>query len=289
MIWADVLREGRAALEDAGIEDADNDAWYLFESSFGMSRAEYLARTKEKAEYGCDPGLTRDYSAYKDRIARRAAHEPLQYILGTQDFCGLEFEVNNSVMIPRQDTETLVRAVLSRSRDKNIRILDLCTGSGCIAVSLKKLGGYAYVAASDISDEALDTAKRNCERLMVSDIGVDFRKSDLFSAFLPEEKFDIITANPPYIPTAVIDTLDPEVCDHEPRMALDGSSDGMYFYRRLAGECPGHLTPGGVIYFEIGYDQGEKVSSLLEDNGFAGIEIIKDLSGNDRVVTGIYE
>ena len=208
---------------------------------------------------------------------------------------GLTFFVNEHVLIPRQDTETLVELVLNEQKDKNISILDMCTGSGCIAVSLKKLGGYACVEGADISEEALKVAKRNSEEILEnSDVnssrtGVIFRRSDMFSAFPETERFNVIVSNPPYIPSAVIEELEPEVRDHEPRGALDGTADGLYFYRILAEECAKHLTPGGRVYFEIGYDQGAAVKELLDIHGFKDTRVIQDLTGKDRVVCGAWQ
>ena len=188
-----------------------------------------------------------------------------------------------------------VGAVLNEQKDKNVSILDMCTGSGCIAVSLKKLGGYACVEGADISEEALKVAKRNSEEILEnSDVnssrtGVIFRRSDMFSAFPETERFNVIVSNPPYIPSAVIEELEPEVRDHEPRGALDGTADGLYFYRILAEECAKHLTPGGHVYFEIGYDQGAAVKELLDIHGFKDTRVIQDLTGKDRVVCGTWQ
>ena len=188
-----------------------------------------------------------------------------------------------------------VDAVLNEQKDKNVSILDMCTGSGCIAVSLKKLGGYARVEGADISEEALKVAKRNSEEILEnSDVnssrtGVIFRRSDMFSAFPETERFNVIVSNPPYIPSAVIEELEPEVRDHEPRGALDGTADGLYFYRILAEECAKHLTPGGHVYFEIGYDQGMAVKELLDNHGFKDTRVIQDLAGKDRVVCGAWQ
>ena len=228
-------------------------------------------------------------------MEKRTSRIPLQQILGQQEFMGLTFFVNEHVLIPRQDTETLVELVLNEQKDKNVSILDMCTGSGCIAVSLKKLGGYACVEGADISEEALKVAKRNSEEILEnSDVnssrtGVIFRCSDMFSAFPETERFNVIVSNPPYIPSAVIEELEPEVRDHEPRGALDGTADGLYFYRILAEECAKHLTPGGHVYFEIGYDQGAAVKELLDIHGFKDTRVIQDLTGKDRVVCGTWQ
>lgn len=350
-IWADVLNYGKKILKNAGIAEADLDAWYLFEQIFGISRAQYFLCAREniagstaqkmaaqeqtgnslesKNALDCvELWLKEKLSAYENTLKKRASRIPLQQILGQQEFMGLTFFVNEHVLIPRQDTETLVELVLNEQKDKNVSILDMCTGSGCIAVSLKKLGGYACVDGADISEEALKVAKRNSEEIlensdavssrteqiqnctnltnnqnkqdnseerMVSEVrtvpqtGVTFRRSDMFSAFPETERFNVIVSNPPYIPSAVIEELEPEVRDHEPRGALDGTADGLYFYRILAEECAKHLTPGGHVYFEIGYDQGAAVKELLDIHGFKDTRVIQDLTGKDRVVCGAWQ
>lgn len=354
-IWADVLNYGKKILKNAGIAEADLDAWYLFGQIFGISRAQYFLCAREniagstaqkmaaqeqagnslesKNALDCvELWLKEKLSAYENTLEKRAARIPLQQILGQQEFMGLTFFVNEHVLIPRQDTETLVELVLNEQKDKNVSILDMCTGSGCIAVSLKKLGGYACVEGADISEEALKVAKRNSEEILenndvnndavgsrteqiqnctnltnnqnkqdnseermvsevctVSQTGVTFRRSDMFSAFSETERFNVIVSNPPYIPSAVIEELEPEVRDHEPRGALDGTADGLYFYRILAEECAKHLTPGGHVYFEIGYDQGAAVKELLDIHGFKDTRVIQDLAGKDRVVCGAWQ
>ena len=354
-IWADVLNYGKKILKNAGIVEADLDAWYLFEQIFGISRAQYFMCAREniagstaqkmtaqeqtgnslesKNALDCvELWLKEKLSAYENALKKRAARIPLQQIIGQQEFMGLSFFVNEHVLIPRQDTETLVELVLQEQKDKDISILDMCTGSGCIAVSLKKLGGYAHVEGADISEEALKVAKRNSEEILenndvnndavnsrteqiqnctnltnnqnkqdnseermvsevrrVSQTGVTFRRSDMFSSFRETEQFNVIVSNPPYIPSAVIEELEPEVRDHEPRGALDGTADGLCFYRILAEECAKHLTPGGHVYFEIGYDQGMAVKELLDNHGFKDTRVIQDLTGKDRVVCGTWQ
>ena len=354
-IWADVLNYGKKILKNAGIVEADLDAWYLFEQIFGISRAQYFLCAREnivgstaqkiavQEQHGdllesgnalecAELWLKEKLSAYEHALKKRAARIPLQQIIGQQEFMGLSFFVNEHVLIPRQDTETLVELVLQEQKDKDISILDMCTGSGCIAVSLKKLGGYAHVEGADISEESLKVAKRNSEEILenndvnndavnsrteqiqnctnltnnqnkqdnseermvsevrrVSQTGVTFRRSDMFSSFRGTEQFNVIVSNPPYIPSAVIEELEPEVRDHEPRGALDGTADGLYFYRILAEECAKHLTPGGHVYFEIGYDQGAAVKELLDNRGFKDTRVIQDLAGKDRVVCGAWQ
>ncbi len=276
MTYFELWKWGEKRLADAGIAEASLDARYLLLEAFEMDMAHFLL--KEQEQVPATEGRTREYS---DAIQARAARVPLQYLTGKQDFMGLTFHVDERVLIPRQDTETLVELVLKENTDKKARILDLCTGSGCIAVSLAVLGGYRKVDAVDISEDALAAAEENGTRLGGK---VRFLKSDLFSALDPEKKYDIIASNPPYIPTEVLNGLEPEVKDYEPRMALDGSEDGLAFYRRIAVAAPAFLRAGGRIYLEIGYDQGAAVEELLWNNGFARTRVVKDAAGRDRVV-----
>ncbi len=199
---------------------------------------------------------------------------------------GLDFRVNRHVLIPRQDTETLVELVLQEQKDSKRKVLDLCTGSGCIAISLAVIGGYEEVTAADVSEEALATARENASRLLKPGQTVAFFQGDLFQA-LCEKKFDVLVSNPPYIPTEILQDLQPEVRDHEPRIALDGAEEGLGFYRRIVAEAADWLNPGAGIYLEIGYDQGKAVSALLKKAGFQEIKVTQDLAGLDRVVSGV--
>lgn len=284
--WGELLASGQKQLQDAGIAEYNLDAWYLFEHAFGISRMQYFMCSAQKAEPAEDA-----WREYEEGIARRANREPLQHILGTQEFMGLEFYVNRYTLIPRQDTETLVETVLAEHKEKDATLLDMCTGSGCIAISLAVLGGYAHVEAADISVEALHVAEKNAEKLLNKEAEmIRFRHSDMFSAFDPNrDKFDMIVSNPPYIPSDVIEELEPEVRDFEPRSALDGTADGLFFYKKLAEECGRFLNENGSVYFEIGHDQGEAVENLLRTHGFKDTKIIKDLAGNDRVVCGRWQ
>lgn len=299
--WAQILSAGREFLKTAGIAEYDLDAWYLFSAAFHMDKARYYLDAGRQAQ------ITKDQlKQYQEQLRRRAARTPLQHILGTQDFMGITFAVNEHVLIPRQDTEILVETVLKENSEQKLSVLDMCTGSGCIAISLKALGAYEQVEGADISEPALAMAKRNAGEILAGEAGkqrltasgretgredglmadntVNFRLSDLFSAFGPGDRYDLIVSNPPYIPSNVIEGLEPEVRDFEPRNALDGTEDGLYFYRRLAEESPSFLKEGGKVYFEIGYDQGQSVSNLLAAGGFTEIRVIKDLAGKDRVV-----
>lgn len=308
-----LLNEGSAALLQAGDADGENDAKLFLFEAFHLDLVHFLMdRLRPLSEQ--DEQVQEQIRTYRGMIAKRASRIPLQQILGSQEFMGLDFFVNEHVLIPRQDTETLVELVLQEQPDPEKKLLDLCTGSGCIAISLAVKGGYESVTATDLSEEALKVAERNAKNhgfAVVSHMETRdaasqnleqtgyseqtgrpfiFRQGDLFSV-LPQTEagtFDIITSNPPYIPTAVIATLEPEVREHEPMMALDGTEDGLKFYRQIAQEAGTWLKPGGAIYLEIGYDQGEAVSGLLREAGFDKVRVVKDLPGKDRVVCGVW-
>ena len=286
MTLYDLLNEGSAALLQAGDSDGENDAKLLLFEAFHLDLVHFLMdRLRPLSEQ--DEQVQEQIRTYRSMITKRASRIPLQQILGNQEFMGLDFFVNEHVLIPRQDTETLVELVLQEQQSTEKKLLDLCTGSGCIAISLAVKGGYESVTATDLSEEALKVAERNAKAHQKEII---FRQGDLFTA-LPQSEagtFDIITSNPPYIPTAVIATLEPEVREHEPMMALDGTEDGLKFYRQIAKKAGTWLKPGGVIYLEIGYDQGEAVSGLLREAGFDKVRVVKDLPGKDRVVCGIW-
>lgn len=267
----ELLTDAQGLLRQKGISDADIDARYLLEYVFGISRASYFMQADCQADKEA-------VTEYKRLIAKRAMHIPLQHITGIQEFMGLKFEVSEDVLIPRQDTELLVEEVLKVCDQKSV--LDMCSGSGCIIISLAKLCEVKKAVAVDISDKALTVAKRNAER---HGVNVEFINSDLFNNI--NESFDIIVSNPPYIPTSDIELLMPEVKGHEPRLALDGMEDGLEFYRRLAAASGKYLNKPGSIYLEIGYDQAEAVKQLLATAGFCDLVVIKDLSGHDRVVS----
>lgn len=265
-----LLQDAREFLNKAGIADADVDAWYLLAHVFGISRADYLLNGQDECPKDKVP-------VYKSLLEKRAARFPLQYITGVQEFMGLEFEVDENVLIPRQDTEILVEEVLKVCMGKSV--LDLCTGSGCIILSLAKYGQLKRAVGSDISEKALQVAKRNAKKL---NIDVTLVCSDLFEKI--RGRFDIIVSNPPYIKTEEYFSLMPEVRDHEPKLALEAGSDGLLYYKRIIKDLPGFIKPGGYVFFEIGYDQGDAVSKLLKQAGFTDIYVKKDLSGLDRVV-----
>lgn len=274
MNYREAFETGKGTLAAAGIEEAELDARLLLEEICGTDRNTLLVHG--------DRNVTEEELAqYKEMLEKRSAHIPLQQIIGRQSFMGLEFYVDENVLIPRQDTELLVEEALQELHD-GMRILDMCTGSGCILLSLLKYSNDCEGIGADISEEALKVAERNRVQLGLENAA--FIRSDLFEAV--EGKFDLLVSNPPYICSDVIDTLMPEVREHEPRQALDGSADGLHFYRRILAECRTYLKPGGILLFEIGYDQGEAVKRLMEENGFLEVEVKKDYGGLDRVVLG---
>lgn len=277
MIYREIYEKGCSVLTAAGIEEAALDARLLLEYVCGTNRNDLLV-------HGDRPVEQEQAETYFRYIGQREKRIPLQHITGVQDFMGLTFRVNEHVLIPRQDTEILVEEVLRDLHD-GMRVLDMCTGSGCILISLLHYSNGCEGVGADISEKALDVAKTNAEKILVS-ADVNFCQSDLFENLTG--KYDVIVSNPPYIRSDVIPTLMPEVKDHEPMQALDGTEDGLYFYRRIVEESREYLVRGGRLYFEIGHDQGEQVSELMGSAGFREIEIVKDYAGLDRVVSGIY-
>ena len=378
-----LLDEATEKLNTAQVPDPRYDARALLMSAYRLSPAQYLLYEHDAPE-ALIPRVLPDAEAlsaastvFHANVDRRSRREPLQQILGTAGFYGLDFLVTKDVLCPRADTETLVDAVLGNLMPEQIgavqtapsvdptsvvrtevenqavdpsssehtvdkcpdflvhvdnegaSLLDVCTGSGCIAIALTKYGAFRDTTAVDISDAALAIARQNAERLLITEAdtaatttpsamsadeitvatstrmnpgprtevhlqhaAVDFTllRSDMFSALAERtedgalKRYDVIVSNPPYIPSAVVDELEPEVRDYEPRIALDGTADGLRFYRILAEESVRYLKPGGRIYLEIGYDQGERVPALLAAAGFRDITVIRDFGGNDRVV-----
>lgn len=274
-----VYKEGCRILEEACVPDAGLDAWYLFEHVTGISKASYYGDpkreiTKEEAE------------RYFSYIRERCRRIPLQHLTGEQEFMGLSFSVNEDVLIPRQDTEILAETALEK-KAPGMRILDMCTGSGCILVSLLKLKPLVGVSGvgCDISPKALRVAERNARRHCAE---AALLQGDLFAALPDGERFDMIVSNPPYIPSAEIDRLQEEVRAHDPRIALDGKKDGLFFYRRIVRDSVRYISRGGWILLEIGCGQAEQVSGMLKRAGYGGIGVKKDLAGLDRVVYGMY-
>ena len=273
---AETLREaerrGAETLAAAGREEAAQTARLLLCHVLNFNFTDYVLAREDLLS-------PRDTARYEELLTRRASGVPLQYLTREQNFCGLSLYVDERVLIPRQDTECLVEEVLRDGAGGDL--LDLCTGSGCIPLALLKHGNFSCALGADISVEALAVAEINRAR---TGLALSLRQSDLFSEI--PERFDVITANPPYIESAEIESLSVEVRDYEPRLALDGAADGLAFYRRLAAESGAHLKPGGRLYLEIGMSQGAAVASLLEAAAFSDIQIIRDLAGRDRIVKG---
>ena len=278
-----LLKNGQKILEQSGIRDA----WLLLEYITGKSRAYYFAHG--------DEGVTEETACrYQELIRKRAEHIPLQHLTHQAFFMGYEFYVNEDVLVPRQDTETLMEAALELLKgNKAPRILDMCTGSGCIITSLMLEVPEASGTGVDLSEKALEVAIRNARELGTAD-RTKFVKSDLFSAEYFSKKdnaekvtgYDMLISNPPYIPSGEIEGLMEEVRLHDPRMALDGMEDGLYFYREITRQAMDHIRPGGWLLYEIGCEQGKDVKELLEKEGFIKTEIRQDLCGLDRVVLG---
>lgn len=316
MTYRELLTEGVSYLNDNGITEYESNAWILFEFVFDMKRHQYFMKMNDAVT---DEAAV---ARYRECLTKRAEHIPVQYITGTQDFMGMTFMVNENVLIPRQDTEVLVENVLkaveelkrtlqttsclngsqnniaykadyndkmTESAYENVRVLDMCTGSGCIAISVSRLGNVD-VTAVDISEKALEVARTNAKNLGAD--RVDFIQSDLFdkinvnNGVEPSPRYDIIVSNPPYIPSEVVDGLMPEVREHEPRLALDGTEDGLEFYRRITEESVKYINKNGWLMYEIGCEQGEAVSKIMLDNGYEDVRVIKDLAGLDRIVVG---
>ena len=280
MTYRECYEQGCRTLQAAGIEEATLDARLLLEAVCGTDRNDLLA-------HGEQPVMSQAEEKYLNWIRQRAEHIPLQQLTGEQDFMGLTFSVNEHVLIPRQDTEILVEEVLKELHDR-MRILDMCTGSGCILLSLLHYSNDCEGLGVDLSAEALEVAGRNVLKVLTPEKAehAHFLQSDLFEKV--EGKFEIIVSNPPYIASAEVEKLMPEVRDHEPRMALDGTEDGLHFYRRIIKEAGKHLVNSGMLFFEIGYDQGQAVSELMRTGGYREVQVVQDYAGLDRVVLGTY-
>ena len=292
LLVKEMLTMGEKQLMDSDIADATRDCkilyCYMMDIPFSKIILEYQEVLQDRL---CDK--------YFELIDRRSKGEPVQYIMGSQEFMGLEFIVNENVLIPRQDTETLVEDALEiintgtlRGEDMDVKrkewdILDLCTGSGAIGVSLARIAHKVNVTCSDISEGAIKVAKENAQKHGVAK-SVKFEQGDLFKPFskhFRKQKFDMIISNPPYIKSSIIPTLQKEVCEHEPLSALDGGESGLDFYERIVSGVGSHLRKSGVLLLEIGHDQGEAVSGLLSRNGeFTSIRVLKDLANRDRIV-----
>lgn len=303
MTYNNCLDEGIKLLQGNNINDYEYDAFALLEYVTGINRSDFFLKKSDTISDS-------DYKRYISLIERRANREPLQHITNIQNFYGYNFFVNSDVLVPRQDTEVLIEKtieMIEENFDSNssscIRILDMCTGSGCIAITLyKELIKRRFnidITATDISDKALTVTEKNRDLLIVKEskecqskgsksIEDTFHiiESDLFTNLSRDKHFDIILSNPPYIPTKDIEELEIEVRNHDPYIALDGDLDGLKFYRKIIEESKDYLKDKGFIIFEIGYNQGKDVTFLLEKKGYEDISIYKDLGGLDRVIIG---
>ncbi len=279
MEYRALYREGMERLRQAGIVEASLDARLLLEYVCGTEQNDMLLRGDREVP-------EEDIRHYRRMLSKRAEHVPLQYLTKQQEFMGLSFYVDENVLIPRQDTEILVETIMKDGYDGK-RLLEIGTGSGCIILSLLKYGNGCRGTATDISEKALETAKKNAAQLGLE---VELIRTDLAADVIAvngKGVYDIIVSNPPYIASGVIPTLMPEVKEHEPMLALDGGADGLEYYRRILRETKDLLAPGGKYYFEIGYDQGGAVKTLLEEQGCRDVRIVKDLAGLDRVISGV--
>ncbi|MCR4675586.1 MAG: peptide chain release factor N(5)-glutamine methyltransferase [Lachnospiraceae bacterium] len=280
MTYFEAVKNGIQKLEAALVPNAHFDAEELMLFVTDFSKSDYLLHKMDEAK-------EEHLKSYEQVISKRCDRIPLQHIIGVQDFMGRLFEVNEDVLCPRLDTESVVEKAYDLiDAYENPEILDLCTGSGCIAISLyhhvKDQKKKVKVWAVDASEKALNVAKKNA---LNNRAYIEFFLGDLFEP-IAEERFDMIISNPPYIPSKVVDGLMPEVKDHEPRMALDGAEDGLKFYREISKEAKAHLKENGVLIFEIGFNQGKDVETIMKNCGYFDVTIQKDLAGNDRIAFG---
>ncbi len=273
MTYRKAMEWGSRVLALAGVEEAKLDAWLLLETVCKINRTFYYSHMDDEM-------TTEQYSEYEIAIRKRGERIPLQYITGEQEFMGLNFKVNSNVLIPRQDTESLVEEALKICQP-GMKILDLCTGSGCIAISLMKNAPGMTCTGSDISKQALLVAKENGR---MHEVVIDWVRSNLYENI--NERFDLIVSNPPYIPGPQILELMPEVRDFEPVGALDGGEDGLDFYRHITAQSKDYLNKDGYLYLEIGYDQGPAVTNMMCAAGYREVSVIRDLARHERIVKG---
>ena len=263
-----------------GIENPRLDAELLVAHALKIDRMRVILDAQR-------PLAGAELAALRDLVKRRRSFEPIAYLRGEREFYGLRFRVDKRVLVPRPDTETLVDVALARSAhlSMSMRQLDLCTGSGCVAIAMARQRPTAQVSASDLSPDALAVARDNALRLGAYNVA--FYTGDLLGPFTGR-RFDVISANPPYIPSADLATLMPDVRDHEPRLALDGGADGLDLVRRIVTEAPDHLQPGGLLAIEIGADEAPATVALLTERGFTAVRADRDIARIERVVSGVF-
>ena len=287
MTWQALMKKELERLRQADIPEADNDIRLFAMDVAGCTYSTLILRMAEDAT----EEQAQKLHAY---VTERMTHKPCQYILGTQEFMGMEFATAPEVLIPRPETELLVEQACERLKkliekkrkqtgDRELRVLDMCCGSGCIGISVAKLVPAVAVDLADISDAAITLTKKNRERLQADCTVI---QTDLFAQI--EEKYDMIISNPPYIRTDEIPKLMAEVRDFEPHLALDGKEDGLYFYDKIIREAREYLYEDGYILFEIGQDQLDAVRGFLVENGYVDIEGMKDYAGLDRIAMARY-
>lgn len=276
----ELISQGQVRLGLCNKTDANIDAELIALHILGYTKLERILNAQEIIS-------SDDTDTFWNYIAKRCSGVPLQYITNEQEFMGLPFYVDENVLIPRQDTETLVEKLIEISRDKQFKnIIEIGVGSGCISISLAKFMPDAHIVGIDISPHALEIAKKN-SRINKVESRIKWIEADILNNYRFDGKVDLIVSNPPYITTKDCSKLEEDVRDYEPMLALDGGEDGLIFYREITKQAKNHLVKGGVLAYEIGYNQGEDVRRIMDENGFEEIEVIKDLVCKDRIVLGI--
>lgn len=283
-VWTidEVLRWATEDFRARGLQSARLDAELLLAHALSTTRVQLVVDSKRPLEAA-------ELASFRELVKRRRTREPIAYLVGQREFYGRPFRVDRRVLVPRPDTEALVDVALERTRRISMaaRVLDLCTGSGCVAITLARERPTSRVVATDLSIDALELARENAQRLGAYNVA--FRLGDLFGALDPTCRFDLIAANPPYVARGEIDALQSDVRDHEPRIALDGGEDGLAVARRIVADAPAHLTPSGVLALEVGAGEADAVASLLRCSGFVEIACRRDYGGIERVVSGVLE
>lgn len=283
-VWTidEVLRWATEDFRGRGLPTARLDAELLLAHALATGRVQLVVDSKRPLD-----GV--ELAGFRELVKRRRAREPIAYLVGQREFFGRPFRVDRRVLVPRPETETLVDVAIARTRriSMAMRALDLCTGSGCVAITLGRERPTSSIVATDISSDALRVARENAQRLGAHRIA--FRVGDLFGAVNSEFRFDLITANPPYIATSEIATLQPDVRDHEPRVALDGGEDGLAVARRIVAAAPAHLAASGVLALEVGAGEAGAVATLLDRAGFVDVACQRDYGGIERVVSGVLQ